>query len=532
MEINANSEKCFKLAESWLENCVKKHTLACARTTGIFQPTRLVDVGPSDGSKAPHLWIASEGGYQPMQPRNPYVALSYCWGNVPFLTLTSSTIEALKSSIPMYSLPQTVRDAIMIVRRLGIRYLWVDSLCIIQGSDKEAHEDWIRISENMNLIYREAFLTIVAAGANNAHAGIFKQRNRAMQHCLLDYPSSSCFSGTVAIGPVYEKNPRSSEPLDCRAWALQERLLSTRILEYGTAEMSWKCRCAVRSESGTRSDTSTVVDLTKSLGPPTTSEELALSHAEAHDIWFQWTSIVEDYSGRDMTRLSDKLTALSGLVKVVQNFYNDKYLAGIWQSQLPEQLLWKHLGKTVNGRKTYPRPSSYRAPSWAWTSVDGKVEFCAPVPKKLAAKVVRIISCRVETSLPTHFGPVISGGITCYGLVKKMPTIRYESVGRYYGCYERYTPWMYFADGMRTFLDNVDELPKKTQNPIPEDDPKELFNTWFLFIQPDLSTGLILQKQGFSIIPVFKRIGLFEGYHARKQGSAKCTIRHKVLRII
>lgn len=556
--MNPDSEKCFKLAETWLEDCVKKHASICGRATSIFQPTRLVDVGPSDGSKDPHLWIASEeqpdsqGGYKSMQSKHEYAALSYCWGNASFLTLTSSTIEALRSSIPMNSLPRTVQDAIVILRRLGIRYLWVDSLCIIQGSDKEAQKDWVHVSENMALVYRAAFLTIAAAGANDAHEGIFQQRKRAMQHCFLDYncSSSSGILGRVSIGPSYEKNCWSSEPLDCRAWALQERLLSARILEYGTTEMSWKCFCTFIPESGTKSRTSTVIDFTTRSGSPNTSKDLPLFLEEAQDIRLHWTSIVEDYSGREMTKASDKLPALAGLVKMVQAFYADKYLAGIWELQLPEQLLWKHLGRTVSGVHKYPMPSRYRAPSWSWASVDGKVEFCkyitevkrfAPGPKELTARGVRIISCQVKSSLPAGLGGVFYGEVICDGFVRQMATIRCESVGRYYGGYEHYYPWMHFANGMKTYLDNVDGLPKRIRKLIPGDYPKELFKTWFLFITPDLSTGLILLRKGklasfrgkpTSFIPIFRRIGLFEGYDVRGDEFNERKIQRMVLRIV
>ena len=520
---------------------MEKHNGACARGAGIFQPARLIDVGPVDGSKAPHLWIASD--QQPdlqnilSRPTVTYAALSYCWGNKLFSTLTSSTTKALKSSIPMDSLPRTIQDAIRIVRRLGIRYLWIDCLCILQGSDKEAQDDWARESGRMDQIYREAILTIAAASASNAHNGIFHQRSKAKPRCLLEYPSvgKSGVSGTVAIGPSHEKYPEKSEPLHRRAWALQERILSTRILEYGTTEMSWICHCAEFTESGGVTDTS---ESLKNVGSMV-AEYVSPLHEEAQLLSLRWISIVEDYSGREMTRVSDKLQALAGLAKVIYENSADRYLAGVWQARLPEQLLWKHLGKIVNGRREYPKPSSDRMPSWAWTSMNGKVEFCKyksasfQTAGKLVRPRLRIISCKVESSLPGGFGDISGGKLVIEGPVKKIPTMRCESIGRYYGVYENYAPWRDLQDGLKTHLDNVDELPEKLRKTIPGA-PNELFNTRFLFIERDLSAGLILlkEKHWFRNRTVFKRIGLFEGYRSEERDFKKGGIRSRILRII
>jgi hypothetical protein len=98
-------------------------------------PTRLLDVGPADGSINPRLRIVSEmldqDAFKPQSYL--YVALSYCWGTKPFLTTTQETLGERKKGIVMIELPRTVRDAVWFTRLLGIRYLWVDSLCILQG---------------------------------------------------------------------------------------------------------------------------------------------------------------------------------------------------------------------------------------------------------------------------------------------------------------------------------------------------------------------------------------------------------------
>lgn len=93
-------------------------------------PTRLLDVsGVTAGGtfQDPFLYIPDAN------ERSQYVALSCCWGeqgNEDFV-LTQSTLERKMETIPLSSLPQTLRDAITITKWLGFRYLWIDALCIL-----------------------------------------------------------------------------------------------------------------------------------------------------------------------------------------------------------------------------------------------------------------------------------------------------------------------------------------------------------------------------------------------------------------
>lgn len=110
-----------------------------------------MDVWPPDGSKQPLLVTTTEG------QTGKYIALSYCWGKRPFFTLRSSNLEQLKQSIPLICLPQTVYDAITLAKRLDVRYIWVDSLCIIQGQDHKAIRDWEREWQRMDKVFQCLF---------------------------------------------------------------------------------------------------------------------------------------------------------------------------------------------------------------------------------------------------------------------------------------------------------------------------------------------------------------------------------------
>ena len=209
------------------------HGSSCRNEHDVHLPTRLVDVGSFDGLTPPKL-IATAG--EKLANLN-YVALSYCWGKIPFLKTTPDNLKTLMISIPWNTLPNTVRDAIIVARRLQVRYLWVDSLCIIQGPEQAAVEDWKTESAKMHDIYGAAFVTIAAASAANAHEGLFSKRPaEAVRSCRLN--PSSCYPGSVLLGADPPRNSAEVEALHTRGWALQEQLLSNRIMTYGASGLS------------------------------------------------------------------------------------------------------------------------------------------------------------------------------------------------------------------------------------------------------------------------------------------------------
>lgn len=127
----ANVKRVLPTISRWLQECEESHASLCAFQRGPefpALPTRCIEVGESDGSIEPHLFI-SNGCH------GRYTTLSHCWGkHLPFKS-TESTLASVTAGIHFDALPKTYRDAISITRGLGIRYIWIDSLCIVQGED-------------------------------------------------------------------------------------------------------------------------------------------------------------------------------------------------------------------------------------------------------------------------------------------------------------------------------------------------------------------------------------------------------------
>jgi hypothetical protein len=165
--------------------------------------------------------------------------LSHCWGTTPIFRLLTGNIETLQKSLPVEHLPQTFQDAILLTRRLGIEYIWIDSLCIIQDSIT----DWAKESVTMGDVYKHAYCNIAATGFPDGQKGLYVKRDPQLLQLLefripsgprknRDIPSGSYY----CIDSVWE-NEVIDAPLNKRAWVFQERYLSPRILHFGARQL-------------------------------------------------------------------------------------------------------------------------------------------------------------------------------------------------------------------------------------------------------------------------------------------------------
>lgn len=325
-----------------------------------------------------------------------YAALTYCWGQCNWVTTTSTTLESFQSCFRCESLPQTLRDAADLTKGLGLRYLWIDALCIIQGTDSMARADWHRQVTEMDQVYRNAFVTISAAAAPNADSGLFSRG----QCVLPDAHGYSCH-----VCPIRDSH-FADEPINRRAWTLQEHLLSPRLLIFGTSGLIWQCD---RALSGCSTKDTIRFPATYRYRLPRDSVQPS------------WSRILENFCSRDLTNTGDKLHAIAALARRYQAsaMTNDRYLAGLWESSLRADLLWYHHPNWFGFPKTFSsgnkRPSEYRAPTWSWASMDASITFPSQnFPERYGW--LTEASCEVELSDPNNrFGAVTSGWLTLRG---------------------------------------------------------------------------------------------------------------------
>lgn len=369
-----------------LDDCVQ----SCHHYTATgFVPSRLLDLGPQMGLDSIHLIDSGEidphnGSYAPR-----YAALSYCWGSplatdsVTYLRTTIQSLESMKRHVHEQTIPLTILDAIKVCKALSIRYLWVDSLCIIQ----DEKSDWERESASMTLIYKNAFVTICTPSSKTTNDGFLVRHRKRVKVPFRSRvarqrwePSIVGHYNLVASG-THRNEDFSWPELDVndtswskRGWTLQEFQMSNRVLIFGESMIHFLCRRDVQSENGYRGRYS----LSRIIDTLDTYE----SDAYPKVYYREWDSMLEDYGHRLFTDIEDKLPAISGMAKYIADETGDEYLAGLWKSQLPSSLLW-YVGSTQNDKyhiqlpdllSILYSPKPYIAPSWSPIRLDAEIK--------------------------------------------------------------------------------------------------------------------------------------------------------------
>ncbi|OCL10795.1 HET-domain-containing protein, partial [Glonium stellatum] len=368
----------------WLKECLSNHA-DCPKPSIIsaFIPSRVIDVGDSDGSQEPYL-LKTQDQYIP-EAEKRYVALSHCWGTAQIITTKLLTLSDRYRGIPMATLPRTFQDAVIVTRKLGLRYLWIDSLCIIQDSD----EDWENESVQMCNIYHNALFTVSAAHASNSSTGCFFQRDGLLHLPFeLSFPLAESEGDTIKT--LFAPLPRQQilnyhePPLYGRAWVLQEQVLSPRMLIYDGDQLRWECLTMHGSERSPLGGVSRHIGASKAIRKGITDSREDFFILAEFDEEFppryqhqDWCYAVMDYTHRGMTNQSDRLIAISGIAEAIQRRTKNVYVSGLWQDQLALGLLWNipfepEFTPTTMFAFTIPpstRHDKAIAPSWSWASV-------------------------------------------------------------------------------------------------------------------------------------------------------------------
>lgn len=344
---------------------------------GEWYPTRLLDVGKHGEVSDVRLVISDADS-----PTGPYLTLSHCWGSALVSKLEMGDLEKSKAGISLPTLPKTFRDAIHVTRKLGVQYLWIDALCIIQDSV----EDWRQETATMGKVYKNALCNIAATGATDSSIGCFCDRNPLLaQPCQIEFQWDLPLKGSFYCvdASLWPKNIGEA-PLNRRAWVTQERMLSPRVLHFGVQQLFWECHAMEACEAFPSGLPKTPDPLTfivrtglKRMQPSIRPNHNVSSRGFAGlemDGYEYWDGILDIYTRSSLTRPEDKLIALSGLVKEISLLLNDNYVAGLWKNRFGSQLLWSvYKPQVANNETPSFRPDTYRAPTWSWASMDGQV---------------------------------------------------------------------------------------------------------------------------------------------------------------
>ena len=414
---------------------------------------------------------------------------------------TTKNLEAHMHAIGWSTLPKTFKDAIITCRQLGIKYIFIDRLCIVQDSKV----DWEEQSALMGSIYYDSTLTLAASISNDSSTGLFvpfRPSGNFRNDVVTLHPSFGNHKGQAFLTAFTFVDGRTRQPgdkarsniLNTRAWVMQERYLSRRSLCFVEHEVIWCCGEVMKDHTGHLVSVGNSLNVRTGLkalarvyerswlleGPEdqddeevgicskkggfvctvnqgdAVDEDLCLRTSKSlpilvhvtqggkadhildlrapvyrtstpptsfrpsddpefytfllHIIWFSihslWYSIVSEYNVRQLTFPSDKLPAMAGIASRVQEITHDDYLAGHWRKELERSLFWDTI--TIDPRDPPARAAKYRAPSWSWASVDGKIGWLSPdlASREFIPPPIQIIEASTQVDGTNSFGSV------------------------------------------------------------------------------------------------------------------------------
>ncbi|KAH0537511.1 hypothetical protein FGG08_005686 [Glutinoglossum americanum] len=403
---HAKSVGCKDLALIWLQECLSKHK-SCRVEKEAPLPKRVIDVGPPDGTEEPVLFISSGQAAH-------YIALSYCWGDpTAMLTTTLETLTARMQGIPLASLPRTLQDAVWVTRALNTRYLWIDALCIVQDSI----EDWIGQSSIMGHIFGGAMLTISAAGAEGSQSGFLHERLSVKNDICCKINADPASEYDIHVRPEQLAQFGDSR-IERRAWTMQERLLSRRVLHYGKDRIGWECpdNSEVEGSGPGKGIGFSVNNMTEVLLSPSNTKHITPGVRVGNSTMSTgsqgWDEIIQQFASRGISKESDRLPALASIAE--RYSARMTYLAGIWDELLPRALMWRPIESAT-------RPAANRVPSWSWASIEGAITYNQVYDLGGSGTEwhSEVLSASVQDSGPRYMGQVSGGEILISGPLTK-----------------------------------------------------------------------------------------------------------------
>jgi hypothetical protein len=386
-------------AREWIHHC-KGHQ-SCFTSVSSFQPTRLINVRDP---QHPRLDLLSAGDFD----QSPYVALSYVWGPQQSYVLTQASLSDMRKGLDLGKLPRTLSDAVVASHQLGFAYIWIDALCIIQDSPDDKGRELPRMADT----YRESALTIVVANAAAASEGFFRAPEPPrflVDPFNVEFDSANGDDDSMSLTFAYRAPYKASaDPISSRAWTLQERVLSQRLLIFSRTGVMWMCKESFFNPSAA-----------PDAGPPyQTFLRLApsASDEDKDDVREAWMAIRADYTEMDLTYCTDKLPAISALAAEVAKRTRWTYLAGMWKENLFSELHWKSSKRSPSGgaiilKAPKVRQADYLAPSWSWASTGlGGIVDSEDERGDRDVFHFEILSCHTDNADPSFPYGLVNGG--------------------------------------------------------------------------------------------------------------------------
>ncbi|KAF2094618.1 HET-domain-containing protein [Rhizodiscina lignyota] len=410
------SESSVEMAKAWIEECGTSHTL-CGSSEHSLLPSRLLDVFPTDGNGT----VCLIDSCMVADMRGKYATLSHCWGQVERTTTTGDTLALMQQGVPISSLSPTFRNAVQVAQALGIRYLWIDSLCVIQDSPGDLKTELSRMAG----IFANGYLTIAGPSSTNSQEEFLRERQAGLHYVQLGEPPFNLYLRKRVQS--FEDEIQNA-PLNRRAWVFQELQLSRRILYYGVNNMIWSCRKGWRREDSIIGAFKPQVQTLyhgqqQIMASRRTSKGKSTNEVQSLIRKSNWYHLVDEYSRKQLTYpATDKLLAISAIAQEVRRLTGDTYLAGLWKSDIVNGLLWRRslvvyadISKSeMNG---FVALEGSGTPSWSWAAYDGTVETHRW--RHEGSDVEELVTLK-SASVDDSTVPVLGGNITLDALCQEI----------------------------------------------------------------------------------------------------------------
>lgn len=374
---NTGDEETFDIAKGWLQKCLKEHKM-CGENDDearVVRPRRLLHLDDGDSIKLVDSGVADG---------QEYVALSHCWGRHPehVPRLVRETEAKLRAGVELSFLPKTFQHAVLTTKKLGFRFLWIDSLCIVQDST----DDWKDQAKIMALVYTNSVLTIAALKSSGSTEGCFTEERNPLR-------LRPCVSEDLGVtvsswnpGRLWEVEVNTSgygaSPLHSRAWVVQERYSAPRTLLYGANGIYWECRGAQSSEAHycnvSWDDESNKKTWLQRLEVEDTGALREPTNQPAAVTWKDhWIGLLKAYSSCELTMKSDKIIAITGLISEIErrSKVRPRCILGLWDYDLPGMALWYRSRDSSNSDAEFFGRLNNKMPSWTWASVEGRCSY-------------------------------------------------------------------------------------------------------------------------------------------------------------
>ncbi|KAI1115763.1 heterokaryon incompatibility protein-domain-containing protein [Nemania sp. NC0429] len=408
----------------WLEKCEAEHP-SCKLSTITTRPARFLEISTTNQDI---IRLVPSDKLDTLSSTFRYIALSHCWGSsisVP-LTTKQGNYDANTKGIRIDSLPKTFKDSVLVARGIGVRYLWIDSLCIVQDNEM----DWVLESAKMAHVYQGSYFTIAATSSAHGGGGLFldlpvstikvtRDDHEGVKPMTQGILPDACFIRQ----PIASRQAIWNSPLTKRAWVLQEQILSNRLIHFTNEQMYFQCHDELESEDGTICDkgfnslqgTARVSEGEIGMGKRDFSKPIA-----AIGTWWSW---VTEYSSRALTFHKDRMAAIAGIVKYYGDRTAQEPILGLWKDTIWYDLGW-HVESDL-ASISHDHPYISNIPRWSWLSIQPSitVDYLTGLDEQKMSQLqidVSLIKWDIEWEGPAYTSKLLSSTLVVAGAMKSL----------------------------------------------------------------------------------------------------------------